>query len=73
MELKIKQLEKQIKLQDSKINALNETHEQFFLALNLLQQMCESDAIIIKNLIKRIDSLYTPTTFHNINDKLSIL
>lgn len=73
MELKVKLLEKKIEEQNGEINVLKRTHEEFLLALNTLQQMCESDAKDIQKILKLVESRFTPTKIYNINDQLSTL
>ena len=73
MEYKLKQLERKVESQDKEIHVLRETHEEFLMALNTLQQMCEYDSLEIAKLLKRLDSLNTPTVVHKLNDTLSVL
>ena len=84
MEFKIKILEKRIetmnskmsllkKTMDSEVFSLKKTHGEFITALDILQKMVEQDSIDIAKLLKLIDSRFTTTTIHDINEQLGVL
>lgn len=73
MELKIKQLEQKIESQQGEINSLKSTHEEFLIALELIQKMVENDALYLKQLGKIIENRYTETKIYDFPQELSVL